>query len=123
MPWKTINDAIHNIPDDAPDHDVTPSLERWQLRGTRQRYNAFQPARTVTCNGGEFNYHPSGTRQFTCREFACLQTFPMDYQFSAQQVRRQIGNAVPPTFAKAIYREVHKSLRETDQQEMRESRV
>lgn len=122
LPWNTIHTAIHDIPDGTPDHDVSPSLERWQLRGTRQPYNEFQPARTVTCNGGEFNYHPSGTRQFTCREFACLQTFPMDYQFSNQQVRRQIGNAVPPKLSKAIYREVRKSLRETDLQEMRQPR-
>ncbi|KAJ5180158.1 hypothetical protein N7492_003368 [Penicillium capsulatum] len=122
LPWNSIHSAIDNIPDGTPDHDVTPGIERWQLRGTREPYNGYQPARTVTCNGGEFNYHPSGARTFTCREFACLQTFPMEYRFSKQQVRRQIGNAVPPLFAKAIYREVHKSLRETDKQEMRESR-
>lgn len=32
-------------------------------------------------------------------------------------MRKQIGNAVPPLFAKAIYGEIVKSLRETDTEE------
>lgn len=35
-------------------------------------------------------------------------------------VRKQIGNAVPPVLAKLIFREVIKSLRRTDEEEMRE---
>ena len=116
---NTIRRAISGIPDDAPDHDVQRALTRWQLRGYHEPYNGSQPARTVTCNGGEFNYHPDGTRPFTCREFACLQTFPMDFQFLTVLIRRQIGNAVPPIFAEAIYREIFKSLRETDEKELR----
>ena len=48
---------------------------------------------------------------------AVLQTFPMDYQFSGKFTRKQIGNAVPPRFAKAVYSEVIRSLQETDKEE------
>lgn len=122
-PLNTIHDSIHDLPPDAPDHDVQTTLERYRTQGWRDPYNAHQPARTVTCSGGEFNYHPSGKRGFTTREFACLQTFPRDFEFSEKNIRRQVGNAVPPVFAAAIYREITKSLRKTDEQEEEEMRA
>lgn len=57
-------------------------------------------------------------RAFTGREVACLQTFPMDFQFSDVNVRKQIGNAVPPALAKAMYEQIITSLRETDAREL-----
>ena len=70
-------------------------------------------AKTITCGGGE-NYHPSGLRGFTTREFASLQTFPVSHQFWKVETRKQIGNAVPPMLARALYREIIKSLEKTD---------
>jgi DNA (cytosine-5)-methyltransferase 1 len=99
---------------------VEVGLARWASLGWRQPYNPHQPARTLTCNGGEANYHPSGKRTFTCREVACLQTFPVDFEFSKSNIRRQIGNAVPPKFAEAVFREIRRSLRETDAKELRQ---
>lgn len=75
---------------------------------------------TITTGGGGNNYHPSGKRGFTNREFACLQTFDTDYRFGGQEVRKQIGNAVPPLLAKALYREIIKSLKRTDSTETAE---
>lgn len=120
----TIHDAIHNIPEDAPNHDVEPLLALWRLRGYHPPYDANTQAKTITCAGGEGNYHPSGRRRFTPREVACLQTFPLSFQFSRHCVRKQVGNAVPPKFAEAIYREIARSLRETDEKllEQREQR-
>ncbi|KAJ5595395.1 uncharacterized protein N7459_001603 [Penicillium hispanicum] len=118
LPLNTISNAIDGIPLDAEDHDVEKGLQSYQMLGHREPYNKLQPARTVTCSGGEYNYHPSGRRGFTAREFACLQTFPVDFQFSDQKVRKQIGNAVPPKFAEAVFREVCRSLRETDEKEL-----
>ena len=117
LPYNTVANAIDGIPLDAEDHDVEKGLLSYQMLGYREPYNKLQPARTITCSGGEFNYHPSGRRGFTAREFACLQTFPVDFQFSEKKVRKQIGNAVPPKFAEAVFREVCKSLRETDERE------
>lgn len=75
---------------------------------------------TMTTGGGENNYHPSGKRGYTNREFACLQTFDVGHRFGKHEVRKQIGNAVPPVLAKAVYREIIKSLRRTDSAEAEE---
>ncbi|KAJ5612286.1 hypothetical protein N7510_005480 [Penicillium lagena] len=117
QPFASIYSAIHNIPDDAGDHDIPAALERYRLLGYRDPYDEHGPARTITCGGGEFNYHPTGKRVFTTREFACLQTFPLEFQFSERESRKQIGNAVPPRFAAAIYKQIYNSLRETDRRE------
>ncbi|RAL02683.1 DNA cytosine methyltransferase [Aspergillus ibericus CBS 121593] len=115
--YTTIGQTISRIPAGAQDHDVEGALDRNARR--RAPFDANQQARTITCGGGEKNYHPSGERGFTNREFACLQTFPMRYRFGARQVRRQIGNAVPPKLAEALYRAIQESLRQTDEEEVR----
>ncbi|KAJ5722241.1 C-5 cytosine methyltransferase [Penicillium malachiteum] len=97
-PFETINSTINEIPEDALDHDVERLSER--------------------SRGGQANYHPSGKRSFTVREAACLQTFPMDFQLCGRSRRKQVGNAVPPRFAEALFREVCRSLRETDEKEL-----
>lgn len=67
--------------------------------------------------GGGANVHPSGRRNYTNREFACLQTFPLCHKFSDKGVRKQIGNAVAPIVGKAIFTEVIKTLKATDEEE------
>ncbi|KAJ5778847.1 hypothetical protein N7457_006567 [Penicillium paradoxum] len=116
LPRETISSTIDNIPPDADDHDVDRALERWAL-SHRTPFDRFGLARTITCGGGEFNYHPSGTRPYTSREMALLQTFPLDYQFAGKFMRKQIGNAVPPLFAKAIFVAIIAALTETDEEE------
>ncbi|KAJ5737086.1 uncharacterized protein N7483_002211 [Penicillium malachiteum] len=116
-PFATINSTISDIPEDALDHDVEGLSERSRY-AFRSPYDGNQPAHTLTCSGGQANYHPSGKRSFTVREAACLQTFPMDFQLCGRSRRKQVGNAVPPLFAEAIFREVRRSLRETDEKEL-----
>ncbi|KAL2844719.1 S-adenosyl-L-methionine-dependent methyltransferase [Aspergillus pseudodeflectus] len=116
----TINQMISNIPPGTPDHDIEGARIR-SAQKHRPPFDANQQVRTITCGGGENNYHPSGTRCFTNREFACLQTFPLSFRFGPREVRKQIGNAVPPLLAKGIYGEIIRSLQQTDEQEMRES--
>lgn len=50
-------------------------------------------------------YHWDEPRALTNRERARLQTFPDDFNFvgSKEQVRKQIGMAVPPKGAKVIF--------------------
>lgn len=67
----------------------------------------------ITCNGGG-KIHPSGRRNFTHREVAALQSFPICHIFCGHQIRKQIGNAVPPMIAKIIYRSIIKHLEKID---------
>jgi DNA (cytosine-5)-methyltransferase 1 len=57
-------------------------------------------------------YHWSEPRALTNRERARLQTFPDDYVFlgSKEDVRKQIGMAVPCRGAKIIFEAVLKSF-------------
>ena len=77
-------------------------------------------AKCVTCKGGDNDKHPNGYRGYTNREFACLQTFPLYHEFrpagvnKLSTVREQIGNAVPPRFAKVLFAWLKKSLEKAD---------
>lgn len=68
-----------------------------------------RPAPTITTkffsiSNGRFA-HPEEDRAISLREGATLQSFPKTYKFtgtSTANIARMIGNAVPPTYAKAI---------------------
>ena len=96
----------------TPNHD--PHLEKPL---SRPPYDGSRPLRTtITCNGGEA-YHPSGTRLFTVRELACIQGFPLSFVFAnygKTELRKQIGNAVPPIVYRAILESVKRALTEED---------
>lgn len=59
--------------------------------------------RCVTPSCGRY-LHPWANRAITLREAACLQSFPVDYEFKGgvTAVEAQIGNAVPPRLAEAV---------------------
>ena len=73
-----------------------------------------EPSYTVTGSGGggTHMYHWSENRALTNREKATLQTFPTNFLFkgSKEQVRRQIGMAVPVKMAKIIVTSILKTL-------------
>ena len=62
--------------------------------------------------GGTHIYHWAEPRALTNRERARLQTFPDNYVFegSKEQVRKQIGMAVPCHGAKVIFESVLKTF-------------
>lgn len=66
-----------------------------------RRLNRNEPSKTIIAagGGGTWGYHYSEPRPLTNRERARIQTFPDSFKFcgSIAEVRRQIGNAVPPT--------------------------
>ncbi|PGH11794.1 hypothetical protein AJ79_04695 [Helicocarpus griseus UAMH5409] len=109
--YRTIHDAISNIPARALNHDIQNATK---YNPPKPRYNPHTRAKTITCNSGEGNYHPSGERAYTYRELACLQTFPLDHKFSKTNVRKQIGNAVPPMLGKVMFTEIRKALERAD---------
>jgi DNA (cytosine-5)-methyltransferase 1 len=67
----------------------------------------------MTTSGGQ-NYHPSGERDFTLREYAGLQGFPPCHVFTGSYIKKQIGNAVPPCVAKVLFNSIKKQLNEAD---------
>ena len=108
-PLTTVNQVIRDIPAGTPNHDIR--LARPQ---NAVPYSGDAPLpRCITTSGGQ-NYHPSGTRDFTHREFACLQGFPLDYEFVKTSAKRQIGNAVPPSISKVFLEECKKALMQAD---------
>jgi len=75
-----------------------------------RRIHRSEPAKTIIAagGGGTWGYHYPEPRPLTNRERARLQSFPDDFIFTGSnaEVRRQIGNAVPPigvvSLAKAL---------------------
>ncbi|MFP3155079.1 DNA cytosine methyltransferase [Lachnospiraceae bacterium ZAX-1] len=75
--------------------------------GMARRISWDEPSLTLTCSPAQKQTercHPDETRPFTVREYARIQSFPDDWQFSGSmgQQYKQIGNAVPVEFAKAV---------------------
>ena len=75
--------------------------------GMARRLSWNEPSLTLTCAPAQKQTercHPSEHRPLTTREYARIQTFPDDWQFegSATQVYKQIGNAVPVNLALAV---------------------
>lgn len=72
------------------------------------RLKMNEPSLTVTAYIFNKFVHPCEDRYITPREAACLQDFPLDYEFKGTlgQIHKQIGNAVPVKLATAIANEV-----------------
>ncbi|KAM0804137.1 hypothetical protein BDR22DRAFT_927491 [Usnea florida] len=107
-PWTTINEAITNIPFGWPNHDIQSAIERGNSPQSGDKI-----ATCITTSGGGI-IHPSGKRDYTHREFACLQSFPLGHKFGASGVKKQIGNAVPPTMATILLETIIEALSKAD---------
>jgi len=90
---------------------------------TYRRLDPDRPSPTVTRSGYRDFIHPYEHRMLTVRELACLQTFPIKWEFvgtrldsysSKRKVTMtqfgQVGNAVPPDLAYAVAKEVKKQF-------------
>jgi DNA (cytosine-5)-methyltransferase 1 len=96
-----------------------PEKLRLNVKGAKisqiyKRLDPEKPAYTVTGSGGGGThiYHWAEPRALTNRERARLQTFPDSYKFigSKENVRKQIGMAVPCQGAKLIFEAVLKTF-------------
>ena len=103
------------------DQDIISRIENCKLNCTKarmshiyKRLDADRPSYTITGSGGGGThvYHWKECRALTNRERARLQSFPDWFEFkgSKEQVRKQIGMAVPPLGAKIIFEAVLKSF-------------
>jgi DNA (cytosine-5)-methyltransferase 1 len=72
-------------------------------RMSKNQPSAALTTRCTSLSNGRFG-HPTQHRAISVREAACLQTFPMDFEFfgSLGSMSRQVGNAVPVTMARVF---------------------
>lgn len=135
-PWRTVRDAIHDLPDPVRgnikshhlfhDHKYQPGAKVYP--GHTGSPLDF-PAKTLKAGdhgvpGGEnmMVRIDGSVRYFTIRESARLQTFPDGYKFhgSWTETMRQLGNAVPVHLARIIGASVASQLLCTQEQQMKE---
>lgn len=93
-------------------HDVENTLKR----NLPPRDGNVPFPKTITCGGTQSTSHFSGRRDFTPREIACLQGFPVSHQFEGNKtaIKKQIGNAFPPCVVKAFYDHIRTWLQRKD---------
>lgn len=100
MKKKTI-EMLKHIPEGGNYKDLPKELAvKGLMSNIYRRLHRNKPSPTIIANGGggTWGYHYEEPRALTNRERARLQTFPDDFIFEGPigEVRKQIGNAVPP---------------------------
>jgi len=89
-----------------PEH-LKLNVKKAKMSQIYKRLDPNKPSYTITGSGGggTHGYHWLEPRALTNRERARIQTFPDNFIFtgSKEQVRKQIGMAVPPLLAKVIF--------------------
>lgn len=92
-----------NFTDIPEDHSL---YVKGMISHVYRRIHRKEPAKTIIAagGGGTWGYHYPEPRPLTNRERARLQSFPDSFKFlgSPAEVRRQIGNAVPPQGVAAL---------------------
>jgi len=126
LPWRTVRDAIHDLPDPEYDTAAASRLLNHRFQPGARSYAGHtgspldEPAKTLKAGvhgvpGGEnMLAPPNGTvRYFTVRESARLQTFPDDFLFhgSWSETMRQLGNAVPVLLARTVGEDIARRLK------------
>lgn len=99
---KTV-EMLKLIPEGGNFTDVpinSPLYVKGMISHVYRRIHRSEPAKTIIAagGGGTWGYHYPEPRPLTNRERARLQSFPDNFEFvgSFSEIRRQIGNAVPP---------------------------
>lgn len=115
-PWRTVRDAISDLPRisvgetsrEVPNHYLNPGARSYAGHNGSP---PDEPAKTLKAGdhgvpGGENTLRLSdgSVRYFSVRECARLQTFPDSWVFEGSwtECMRQLGNAVPVTLAQVV---------------------
>lgn len=84
----------------------SPYYVKGMISHVYRRVHLGEPSKTIIAQGGggTWGYHYPEPRPLTNRERARIQSFPDDFIFlgNTTEVRRQIGNAVPPVGVHAV---------------------
>jgi len=127
LPWRTVRDAIADLPD--PRTRAASAIQDHKFQDGAKVYPGHtgspldQPAKTIKAGdhgvpGGEnMMVLPDGkVRYFTARETARIQTFPDGYVFhgSWTETMRQLGNAVPVALGRIVASSVAQALLESE---------
>ncbi|MFA6383505.1 MAG: DNA cytosine methyltransferase [Parcubacteria group bacterium] len=117
---ETVTERLRHIPAGKNVwYDGLPKHLQLNVKGARmsqiyKRLHPDKPSYTITGSGGggTHGYHWKENRALTNRERARIQTFPDDFIFegSKEDVRKQIGMAVPPRAARIIIEAVLKTF-------------
>lgn len=127
-PWRTVRDAISDLPDPMKKNSKHTYLNHVFMPGAKA-YPGHTgspldlPAKTLKAGdhgvpGGEnmVVMDDKTVRYFTVRESSRLQTFPDEYLFDGawSESMRQLGNAVPVELAQAVARNIKHKLAGTE---------
>ncbi|QSZ30713.1 hypothetical protein DSL72_000271 [Monilinia vaccinii-corymbosi] len=110
-PYRTPNQALSAIPRHAPNHNPQ---QRLLHRAAHVPWDGSVICGCIMTGGGIGLGLPNGSRGMTNRELAALQTFPLTHVFHGQEIRKQVGNAVPPAFGKVLLGSVRRQLERRD---------
>lgn len=121
MPWVTVRDVLHDLPDPRKQHEIEDHIFKDGARSyaghTGSNYD--WPSKTIKAGahgvpGGEnmIRYADDTIRYFTVFEAKRIQTFPDNFIIKGAwgEAMRQIGNAVPVRLAEIIGNHLVKTL-------------
>jgi DNA (cytosine-5)-methyltransferase 1 len=112
--WLTIQDALEGLPEPDDDHQLLNHIcSQYKVTNRdftgHRRTDPHKPSPTILARGNGGGgvcaiQHPRNHRRLSVRESALVQTFPVDFEFvgAMNSMYRQVGNAVPPRFAKQL---------------------
>lgn len=124
LPWRTVRDAIHDLPDPVDMASSSAYADHYYIPGARSYAghtgsDLDEPAKTLKAGdhgvpGGENTLRIANgqVRYFSVRESARLQTFPDNWTFEGSwtESMRQLGNAVPVALAEVVSSHIAKKL-------------
>lgn len=115
LPWVTISQALEGLPDPDAEPESLPNHVYSKYKVTNRNFTGHRetdpnkPSPTILARGNGKGgvcaiQHPKNHRRMSVRESALIQTFPLGFEFfgAMNSCYRQVGNAVPVLFAKAL---------------------
>ena len=122
-PWRTVRDALHDVPDPRADHGIEDHLFKDGARSYPGHTGSdFDwPSKTIKAGGhgvpgGEnmIRHADGSVRYLTVFEAKRIQTFPDSFRIKGAwgEAMRQIGNAVPVSLAEVLGSQLAKTLKE-----------